>query len=239
MPRAWLNLRFTVPERRAVFTEGLERIGFEVRHELTRSPDAGDVFVTWNRIHEGDEVARIFTDRGLPVIVAENATWGNSFAGRGWYTLARNYHNVAGMFPDGGPERWDALGVELEPFRTGGETVVLPSRGIGPGCYRMPPDWPQRQQGRVRWHPGRIERKPLREDLAGCGRVVTWGSGAAVKALIWGIPIEPHQPRWLAAQDNTEEGRLAMFRRLAWAQFQMHEISSGFAFDRLLRHARG
>jgi hypothetical protein len=232
--RAWLNLRFTVPERRAAFASGVERLGFEVKHELTRDPRAGDVMVTWNRIHEGDEAARIFTDRGLPVVVSENSSWGNSFAGREWYTVCKDYHNVAGCFPVGGPERWDSLGVELEPWRTEGETVVLASRGIGPACYRMPRDWPQRQQGRLRAHPGRGEGKPLREDLANCGRVVTWGSGAAVRALIWGIPVESHQPNWIAAQDNTDAGRLAMLRRLAWAQWTMEEIASGEPIARLL-----
>lgn len=234
--RAWLNLRFTVPERRAIFTAGLERLGYEVRHELTSDPRAGDVLVTWNRIHYGDEAARIFTARGLRVIVSENATWGNEFAGRHWYTLARTYHNVAGMFPVGGPERWDSLGVELEPFRTSGETVVLPSRGFGSAAYRMPGNWPRMQSGRIRQHPGRFPEHsvPLREDLKDCGKVVTWGSAAAVQALIWGIPVESHQPGWIAAQDNTQAGRLAMLRSLAWAQWTLDEIASGEPFARLL-----
>src|SRR6478736_6193728 len=148
--RAWLNLRYTVPQRRADFTAGLERLGYEVIHDLTGNPRDGDIMVTWSRIHAADEAARIFQARGLPVIVTENATWGNSFAGREWYTLARNYHNVSGMYPVGCHERWDSLGVELEPFRTEGETVILASRGIGPAAYRMPRDWPQRQHGRIR-----------------------------------------------------------------------------------------
>src|ERR1051326_6125463 len=110
MGRAWLNLRFTVPERRAVFAKGLERLGFEVRHELTRDARDGAVLVTWNRIGPGDECARVFSGRSLPVIVAENATWGNDFAGRSWYMLARNFHNVANCFPIDGPDRFDSLG---------------------------------------------------------------------------------------------------------------------------------
>jgi hypothetical protein len=168
------------------------------------------------------------------VIVTENATWGNDFAGKSWYTLARNYHNVSGMYPVGGPERWDELGVQLDPFRTSGETIILASRGIGPAAYRMPRDWPQRQQGRIRAHPGRGEGRPLHEDLANCGRVITWGSGAAVKALMWGIPVESRQPDWIAAQNNSVAGRLQMFRTLAWAQWTHEEIASGEPFARLL-----
>jgi hypothetical protein len=233
--RAWLNLRYTLPERRTIFVEGLERLGYKVEHGLTREPREGDLLCTWNRIHEGDEVARIFTDRGLPVIVTENATWGNDFAGKRWYTLTRDFHNVANTFPVDGPERFDSLGVGLGDWRSDGETVVLASRGIGPAAYRMPAGWASRQ-GRVRAHPGRFpERaKQLREDLANCGKVVTWGSGAAVTALIWGIPVESHQPQWIAAQENTDAGRLEMLHRLAWAQATHEEIASGEPFARLL-----
>lgn len=236
LARAWLNLRFTLPERRTLFTTGLERLGFEVRHELTRDPRDGDVLVTWNRIGEADEVARQFESRGLPVLCVENSSWGNSFAGRQWYTIARNYHNVRDTFPDDGPDRFDSLGVRLGDWRSDGETVVLASRGIGPAAYRMPSGWAARQHGRIRAHPGRnaATAKPLRDDLAQCGRVVTWGSGAAVLALMWGIPVESHQPNWIAAQDNTDAGRLAMLRNLAHAQFTHEEIASGEPFARLL-----
>jgi hypothetical protein len=62
------------------------------------------------------------------------------------------------MFPVGGPERWDDLGVELLPFRSEGETVILPQRGIGAAPTAMSREWPQdalrRHGGRVRYHPG-------------------------------------------------------------------------------------
>ena len=234
-PRAYLNLRFTVPERRALFAEGFRRLGFDPVDGLTRAPLKGDVLLTWNRIGPGDEAARIFAERGCTVLVTENASWGNEFAGKQWYTLTRHYHNVAGMFPVGGAERWDSLGVELKPWRTAGETVVLPSRGFGPAAFRMPMNWPGRQPGRIRAHPGRnANAMPLQHDLAQCGRVITWGSGAAVQALMLGVPVESHQPRWIASQDNTDAGRLAMFRTLAWAQATHNEIASGDAIERLL-----
>ena len=232
--RAFLHLRYTTDERAAIFREGLERIGFEVVHSLTRDPRDGDIFVSWNRIHAGDDAAREFERRGCAVLVTENATWGNEFACDRWYTLARSFHNLSGTFPIGGNERWDSLGVELAPWREGGETVVLPSRGIGPVCHRMPRDWPSRQVGRIRPHPGTGPAKRLEEDLAECGRVVTWGSGAAVKALMLGIRVESHMPNWIAEQDNTDAGRLAAFRRMAWAQWRLEELRTGEPFARLL-----
>jgi hypothetical protein len=249
--RAYLNLRYTVPERRAVFTAGLKKLGYDVVHGLTRDPREGDILVTWNRIHEGDTAARSFEERGNRVLVAENASWGNEFAGKHWYTLTRNYHNVAKTFPEGGSERWDRLGIDLAPWRSESEypdTVILPSRGIGPACHRMPSNWAQTiHQGRsgcdrqgggaifVRQHPGRSRSQiPLEEYLRKCSKVITWGSGAAVKALLWGIRVESHMPDWIAQQNNTDEGRLAMFRRIAWAQWTLDDFASGYAFARLL-----
>jgi hypothetical protein len=41
-------------------------------------------------------------------------------------------------------------------------------------------------------------------------------------------------PGWIAEQDNTDAGRLAMLRTLAWAQWRLSEIESGEAFERLI-----
>lgn len=236
MKRAWLNLRHADSDRATLFTEGLQRVGYSSTPGVTMHPSEGDILVTWNRMPgPGEQAARAFEARGLPVIVVENASWGNSFAGQKWLTLARNQHNTAGRFPVGGSMRWDALGVELEPWRTAGETVVLPQRGLGSPPTAMPRDWPLRVEGRVRPHPGpRAPAKPLREDLARAGRVITWGSSAAVLALMWGIPVESHMPNWIGAQNNTDAGRLAMLRRMAWAQWTLPEIATGEPFERLL-----
>ncbi len=182
----------------------------------------------------GETAARAFEAAGRPVIVIENAAWGNGFQGGNWLSVALNLHNTAGRFPVGGAERWDSLGVELRPWRTEGETVILPQRGIGPAAVAMPRGWHSGKVGRVRLHPGQRETKPLEEDLKNAGKVITWGSGAAVRALMWGIPVESHMPNWIAAQNNTDEGRLAMFRRLAWAQWTVEEIASGEPMKRLL-----
>jgi hypothetical protein len=236
--RAWLNLRLSLPERVEAFAAGFRRHGYEVNVGVPMQPRDGDVLCTWNRINVGNDAALRFEALGLPVLVAENAAWGNDFAGERWLTVARNRHNAAGRFPVGGPERWDALGVGLAPWRAEGETVVLAQRGIGAAPTAMPSGWPadahRRHGGRVRAHPGRHQAKPLAADLARCGRVVTWGSGAAVSALMWGIPVVSEMPGWIGAQDNTDAGRLAMFRQMAWAQWRVGEIESGEAVAWLL-----
>lgn len=235
---AWLNLRHTVPERTRAFQQGLRRMGYVVESGTTGRPRPKDILVTWNRIGAGRIAAESFESRGNTVLVAENATWGNGFLGRQWYTIARNWHNTSGRFPAADGFRWDRLGVGLPEFRTEGETVILPQRGIGQPPVSMPLDWPQRAHkvhgGRIRAHPGQGQATLLEADLSRCGKVVTWGSGAAIKALMLGIPVVSEMPNWIGEQDNTELGRLEMFRRLAWAQWELGEIASGEPFARLI-----
>lgn len=138
------------------------------------------------------------------------------------------------MIEVGPAERWDSLGVELAPWRDGGETVGLPQRGIGPAGVAMPRTWVPPGCDRIRRHPGVNPCKPLDDDLADAGKVVTWGSGAAIKALMLGIKVESHMPKWCGEQDNTDEGRLNMLRRLSWAQWRLSEIEAGDPFRWLL-----
>lgn len=236
--KAWLNLRYTVPERLRAFVAGLERHGYRAEIGFPDRIGPKDLFCTWNRINMGNVIAQKFQDQGLPVIVAENAAWGNDFLGRRWYSLARNYHNTAGCFPIGPQDRWDSLGVELAPFRQKGSWIVLPQRGIGSPPTRMPGGWATgvaaRYGARIRPHPGQRAAKSLKQDLEGVGTAVTWGSGAAIKALMMGVSVISEMPRWIGHQDNTEAGRLNMFRTLAWAQWELKEIESGEAFAHLL-----
>lgn len=237
--RAFLNLRHGVPRRLDAFQRGLKRVGYKPVIGMPDRPSRKDILVTWNRIGVLEQWASKFESHDMKVLVAENASWGNEFAGDQWYHIAATHHNTTGRFPVGGAERWDRLGVSLEPFRVGsGETVILPQRGIGSDPVRMPRMWPKKMQAktgfRVRKHPGMRQAVALQHDLRGCSRVITWGSGAAIKALMWGIKVESHMPNWIGEQDNTEEGRLRMFRELAWAQWRIEEISDGEPFARLL-----
>jgi hypothetical protein len=131
MKTAFLNMRLTLPERVRVFREGFVRLGYTVELGVSMTPGPNDLLCTWNRIGSGDASAKAFEAAGRPVLVCENSSWGGNFCGGAWYHIARNQHNQAGRFPVGGHLRWDSLNVELHPWRTSGETVILPSRGFG------------------------------------------------------------------------------------------------------------
>lgn len=229
--KAFLNLRYNASERGSQFQRGLVRLGYTPVLGLPTGPvEPDDLLVSWNLIGTAAHYARQFAK----VLVTENATWGNDFNGSNWLTLCRDHHNLASSVTDHGPERWDRLGVELSDWRTEGETVILCQRGIGSPPVAQPGGWAERAWrkygGRIRTHPGRHPGKPLMDDLAKCGRVITWGSGAAVKALMAGIPVTSELPGWIGECDGTDSGRLATMRRLAWGQWTTDEIASGEAF---------
>lgn len=245
--RALCLIREQPHYRHHAFMRGLKAAGYNTVGTLP-DPKKGDVLVIWNRYGGFDEMARQFERAGATVIVAENGYLGVDFNGKRWYALAKTHHNGAGLWNVGGPERWDSLGVDIKPYREGGsEVVILPQRGIGPEGVAMPPHWLDKvkEQGRVRPHPGMNKCVPLEDDLKDAKAVITWGSGAALKALLLGIPVFYAMRGWIGAGGATKlelanftepqrPERLAMFRRLAWAMWTVEEIESGEAFKWLL-----
>jgi hypothetical protein len=215
--------------RREAFDAGLQAIGL-------RQADAGrcDVYLTWNRYGTREIVADAVEARGGRVLVAENATFGNDFCGGRWYSIWPRFHNRASSIRFGGNSRWDDLGIELEAWRSvGGEIVGLLQRGIGP--RGTPRAWTPPGCSRIRKHPGIKACIPLEQDLEKASEVRTWGSGAAIKALMWGIRVKSYMPEWCGEQDNTDSGRLEMFRRLIWAQWRLSEIEKGEPFAWLFK----
>ncbi len=245
------------PHYRAdAFRCGLEALGYD----LTSSHQACDLLIIWNKYGGHITAAEEVEARGGRVLVAENGYLGNDFAGHRWYAISLSEHNGAGSWSVGHPDRWDSLGENLAPFREGGvEWVILPQRGIGPPGIAMPAQWPKyalscagairpRRPIRVRPHPG-AHGAPceLLDDLEQAAGVITWGSGAATKALAAGIPVFYDFPAWIMAgagraladmgegPNCDETARLTAFRRMAWAMWTLEEIESGFAFNTLLQ----
>lgn len=247
MPVAWIALRDGPAYRRECYETGLSRLGYSIARGASIKPKDGDVLLIWNRGRTAHAAACLYERRGLNVIVTENGyLWGEEKQ----YALSIGHHNGLGKWPNGGPERWESLGIDVKPWRDSGECVVLAQRGIGERGIAQPHEWIGRVRslGRLRAHPGKNPAKPLEQDLSKAGSVVTWGSAAAIKALVWGIPVFYGLKGWigaLASRPVAEIGkpkkddadRLAMLQRLAWAQWSIGEIRSGEAFARVLERA--
>lgn len=270
--RAFCLIQSAVWYRRDAFEAGMKACGYSLegdRHIGTVR--ATDLLVIWNRYGRGDSLARQFELVGAAVIVAENGYVGASenayakpFASvdqrpeTHLYALALNHHNGAGRWHIGEPGRWRDQGIAVRPWREDGEHVlVLPQRGIGPAGVAMPRDWPQsavrRLQAmtsrpvRLRGHPGNEPAvEPLEADLDGAWAAVTWGSGAALKAICAGVPTFCDWRQWIGSpaasvlRDSVEapmrchDCRERMLNRLAWAQSTVAEIATGEPIRRLL-----
>jgi hypothetical protein len=192
--------------------------------------------------HHADEYAKPYTADGEQL-----------------YSLALNYHNGAGSWPIGEPGRWRLQGIEVKPWRKDGDHVlVLPQRGIGPVGMAMPREWPQKaverlrtmtkRPVRLRAHPGNVSaKKPLEDDLEGAWCAMTWGSGAALKAICAGVPVFYEFTRWIGRHSadtlnrgveaplRNDELREYMLDRLAWAQWTISEIATGEPIRKLMQ----
>lgn len=245
MPRALNRLRESLHYRREAFDEGLAAAGFDVVGQLL-DPRPGDMLIVWNRYGGFAQQADQFEAAGGLVVVVENGYLGKAWRGGEWFAMALGHHAGAGRWVDHGPQRWDSWGVGLEPWREDvGETLIFAQRGIGAPGVRSPEHWAEaaraRIGGRIRPHPASgIAAPPLEQDLANVREVVTWHSAAALVALLAGIPAWFAFPKWIGARagrplaeyglepPRRDDGaRLAMFRRLAWANWSLDEIRTG------------
>lgn len=249
MPFALNLLRHSIA-RRPDFSAGLTAAGFKVVEQLAR-PSPEDVVLCWNRSGGVHERAEVFERAGAHVLVTENGYLGKGWNGHEWFALARDHHAGAGQWKTEGDERWDGFGVELAAWKAGSEIVILEQRSIGEPDVRSPDGWAEsmlrRIGGRIRRHPGMSAAAPIEDELEDAKCVVTWNSGAALKALAHGVPVFYECPTWIgrgAARPVSEWGneparddaaRLAMFRRLAWAMWTREEIRSGAPFKRLVQ----
>lgn len=246
--------------RRSAFANGLRACGYDV---ATRAPDRtapGDVLVIWNRYAGNHELASRVEHEGATVLVAENGYIDAGGASpkfqvhpagpkpEHFYALSRGYHNDSTRLPAGDPARWASFGIELKPWRTGGEYIlVCPNRSFGVPSRMMPPDWgeatakrlrkAQPLPVRIRVHPGNnAPARPLSADLAGAAEVHIWSSSCGAHSLAEGIPTYCAAPYWILK--GAMQDRLAAFERLAMGQWRLSEIESGEAFRALLPEHR-
>lgn len=239
--------------RAAEFGRGLARHGFSVSTTAERHPRPDDLLVLWNRTRAHERTARAYERAGARVVIAENG-YLDRLGHQKHYALALGHHNGLGRWFVGEEPRFQ---IEPEPISQGDAVLILPQRGIGEHGVAMPLDWPKRIRDRVqaitnrpviiRRHPGAhhpARLTPLEDDLRRAHCVVTWASGAAIKAIRAGIPCFYELDGWigncaatrLADQleqcDRIDSGEL--WRRVSWGQWAMASIESGEAFDRLL-----
>lgn len=259
---ALIMLRKDSHYRRESFELGLKRLGYEVVNAARPGPE--QVLVLWNRKPGNEEnTARAYERSGGKVVIAENGYIGKDANGHQMYAMALNGHNGSGRWFIGDSNRWEKLGIALqpwrEPFGQQGYVLICAQRGIGSATMASPPGWhrkvfeEQRRfpivgEMRTRLHPGHLPPKTtLEQDWAKARGLLIWSSSSGVKALVAGWPVCYAAPHWICQGAGTKYSAtrpLAFFQgpreqamaRMAWAQWSLAEIADGTAFECLLNN---
>lgn len=243
--------------RRDAFVAGLRRAGYALTSG--GQPQARtDLLVIWNRYGHFAAMADAWERARGTVLVAENGYLGVDAQGRQHYALAAHGHNGSGWWPVSAEDRFARLGVEPQPWRTGGEYVLVRGqRGIGTPHMASPPAWHARTAGYLRTaqalpvrvidHPGKHATEANRSydmrDVAAC---VVWSSALGVRALVAGVPVWFAAPYWigqhsarrlsedagLRAPVQDDDARRLALHRTAHAQWSVEELESGEPFAR-------
>lgn len=240
--------------RRDAFTRALERLGYTVSDRYVLDPQPGDLLLSWNRSRNVADAAENYERCGADVLITENGYLPGP-AGEKHFALARGNHNGSGLWEIGIDPRFH---VELKPWREQGDHVLLlPQRGIGAKGVAMPIGWHTRalerlakmtkRPIRLRRHPGLMMRfRALDDDLRDAHACVTWGSGAAIKAIVQGIPVFYALNGWIGSpaalpfhnlsdiERPAMPDRTDMLRWITWAQWSGEEIETGEPIARLL-----
>jgi hypothetical protein len=259
--RAYCVIRDQPHYRHEAFVAGLQAAGYEVESRNPSNFIAGDVLVTWNRYGYNHQLANHMAQAGGKVLIAENGYIGKDSQGQQLYAIARDGHNGSGKWEIARPPRWPLLGIELKPWREGGNHIlVCGQRGIGSPSMASPNGWHDdvaarlkkitKRPVRIRMHPGNnAPQIPLEDDLNGAYAVIIWSSSSGVKALVEGIPVFYEAPHWICSRaakagiqgiedppdpyrDDTRE---ASVEYMAWAQWTVAEIAAGIPFRLLLK----
>jgi len=255
--KSFIGIRDLPHYRRDAFAAGLKAAGHSVSVAQPSTFDSDTLYVCWNRYGHFHDICTRVEQAGGKTIICENGYCGRDENQHQFYALARGGHNGSGQWYVGGPERWAALGVELQPWRAdGGHILVCGQRGIGSPTMASPSNWHEvtaaklrtmtKRQVRVRAHPGnQAPTVPLADDLRGAWACVIWSSGAGVQALVAGIPVLYDAPHWICAlaagrlpdaeaPPMDDAARIAAMQAMACAQWSLAEIASGEPFRRLL-----
>jgi len=159
----------------------------------------------------------------------------------GYYQVGVNHIN---WIPDdwyGLPpsDRWDALGLTIEPMKEGGPNVLAIGQVADDAQHGLSYDemdsWlDARGYLRYRPHPQGEQGKPERtldEDLEWCDRVLTYNSTDGLEALRRGIPVTCSDNCFYSDVARGLKLREDLFHRMAYAQWTEEEISDGTVYQ--------
>jgi len=162
-----------------------------------------------------------------------------------YYRITRNAVQKRGIDQSGGHRR-AALGIRVQPMRTGGEHVVVCLQSpqfMKTVAGIAPEQWFDSLREQLKSHAAlpivlrgwsgnkAVQASTLAKDLKQAALLATWSSTAAVEALIAGVPVQVSEQS--AAWGIKPEQRDCWIDTLADNQWTLEEIKNGTAWRQL------
>lgn len=162
----------------------------------------------------------------------------HAYIGRNDYYRITKGDFMPSVVIDRPADRWEALkkrlGLEIEPWRKNENGHIVLALSM-PGTYDFfgVPGWAKEMTKKLGDNVKvrqRKETRPLREDLKGASKLVTYASNSVMEALLAGVPVEVHGPSIARPISGEKEpDRERFFHHVAYCQFSLEEFRSGFA----------
>lgn len=165
------------------------------------------------------------------------------------YSINGMHYTSKPIPPAPSSDRWDALGIKLQPWKAEGRKLLFlmqhPGDAQCPRGYIKIMDDKIREAKEAGWHvkvrPHPMVLpvdEPLEEQLAWADACITWCSNASVEALIAGVPTIMLSPQGIAydlcshslEEPLRREDRLPWCHDLAYRQFNHEELRNGIAW---------
>jgi hypothetical protein len=228
-------------------------IGCELRYAEDEKGPRHGVPIVWGVLRGSDRVVAYAKQSGQYFFYVDHAYFSRGHGQS--YRVTRNGYE-AGPVRDCPPDRIQAHGVVLEPWRRGGRNVLV----CPPTDYFMAAhgcaDWLERTLEALQRHTDRpivVRRKPqpgetvepLAEALGKAHALVTHSSNVAIEAVVAGVPVfvspsSAAAPMGLTDLSSIETpvypDRDKWLAHLAYCQFSFEEMRSGAAWRMLLEY---
>lgn len=233
------------------FASGLQKHGIETKIDSAYVP--ADLVVFWG-IRKQTTIAQAKKD-GCEICILERGYVGDRFK---WTSVSfggnlNGRANFRGPFSDG--SRWKKHFAHLmQPWRkqdgyalimgqTPGDMSV---RGVDLDRFYADAKSEFEARGfktKFRPHPNVSQPDPMEEDFAGAACAVTWNSNSGVDAVLAGIPIVAMDAGSMVREIAGHElkmppvpDRTPWAHKIAWCQWSMQEMASGYCWDIVGRH---